>query len=258
VPTDPSVFDNHLDSWEAYLATPWARVRYDVVGRILDETLAGLGAGPHPVLDLGGGDGVDSVRLAAAGHEVTIVDSSAGMLDRAAAVTDRDGVKSRVRTIEADLVGWEPDGPYDLVLCHFVLQYLPADRPALDVLRRAVRPGGAVSVICPNPVGDVMMAVRHDGDPALALRRLRGEPRRTVTFDHEVRPTPRVDTERGLVDAGFAVWRRVGLRAAVDLLPDGPSKDEPAGYPAILALERELAERAPYLDVARAWQLVAS
>lgn len=39
---------------------------------------------PAPVVDVGGGAGVQSLPLARRGHAVTIVDPSAGMLDRTA------------------------------------------------------------------------------------------------------------------------------------------------------------------------------
>jgi len=85
-----------------------------------------------------------------------------------------------------------------------------------------------VSLVCPSPVADVLAALHRDGDVDLAGRRLRGEPVRSVTFDHEVRSVR---------------WQSVAAQLAA--------------YDAILGLELELAERDPYRDVARAWQLVA-
>lgn len=172
MPADANVFDSHLDAWDAYLATPWARARYDVVGHVLDETLAGLAPAPLRVVDLGGGDGLDSVRLATAGHEVTVVDQAPRMLARARASAEREGCANRLRTVESDLLSWRPDQPYDVVLCHFVLHYLePAAEPQMwGLLREALRPGAVASVICPNPVSEVLRAVQRDGDPDLALR----------------------------------------------------------------------------------------
>lgn len=179
MPADPDVFDNHLAAWDAYLATPWARARYDVVAHVLDETLAQLGPHPLRVLDLGGGDGVDSVRLAAAGHEITIVDQAPGMLGRARASAQRASCSDRCRTVESDLASWRPDRPYDLVLCHFVLQYLePEDEHQVwRLLRQALRPGGSASVICPNPVSEILRAIYRDGDTELALRANGRQPR---------------------------------------------------------------------------------
>lgn len=258
MPTDANHFDSHLDSWDAYLATPWAHARYDVVARVLDETLATLGRAPLHVLDLGGGDGVDSVRLAAAGHDVTIVDQAPGMLGRARASAEQQGCPARCRTVESDLATWHPDRPYDVVLCHFVLHYLDPqiERRVWQLIRESLRPGGSASVICPNPVSEVLRAVFRDGDVELALRRLHGEPIRTPTFDREVRQLPRAYAELAAKTAGLEVTRRIGLRVAVDLLPESPAKHDPDNYPAILELELALAEQAPYLDLARGWQLI--
>lgn len=172
---------------------------------MLDEALAELAPGPLRILDLGGGDGLDSVRLAAAGHEVTIVDQAPGMLTRARASAHQAGSSDRCRTVESDLASWRPDRPYDLVLCHFVLQYLkPDDEPRIwRLVREALRPGESASVIYPNPVSEILRAIYRDGDPKLALRRLRGEPIRTPTFDREVRQLSRTHGETAAAEAGF-------------------------------------------------------
>ncbi len=177
MPADSEVFDSHLAAWDEYLTTPWARIRYDVVAQVLDETIAGFGPGPVRVLDLGGGDGADSLRFAAAGHKVTIVDQAPGMLERARSSSALLGCADRVRAIESDLLGWRLDRAYDLVLCHFVLPYLDIDvrRRVWQLLRQAVRPGGAASVISSNPVSEVLSAVHRNDDVELALRRFDGQ-----------------------------------------------------------------------------------
>lgn len=258
VPADSEVFDSHLAAWDEYLMTPWARVRYDVVARVLDGAIAGLGPGPLRVLDLGGGDGADSIRLAAAGHEVTIVDQAPGMLERARANSEGRGCADRLRTLESDLLRWRLDGSYDLVLCHFVLPYLDKGgaQQMWRLLHRAVRPGGAASVTSSNPVSEVLSAVHRNGDPELALRRFDGQAVYTGIFHHRIQSQQLEDAERTAVGTGFEVTRRIGLRVAVDLLPDGPAKHDPGAYPAILRLELALAEHKPYLDLARAWQLL--
>lgn len=171
------------------------------------------------MLDLGGGDGADSVRLAAAGHAVTVVDQAAGMLGRSRAAATGTGYPDRWHTVEANLLDWRPDGAYDLVLCHFVLQALDRDDElrVWRLLREVVRPGGTASVICPNPVSDVLSAVYRDGDVELALRRFHGEGVRSTTFDHEMRRLTPGFAERDAAQAGFEVIRRLGLRVAVDV-----------------------------------------
>lgn len=82
-------FDDHQAAWAEYTASPWARIRYAVVRKTLSESLARLGRGPLRILDVGGGDALDALPLAAGGHDVTVLDPSEQMLsvarERAAA-----------------------------------------------------------------------------------------------------------------------------------------------------------------------------
>ncbi len=261
-------FDPATNGWDDYLLTPWARVRYDMVGQVLDGSVDGL-SGPAGVarngrslrvLDLGGGDGLDSVRFTASGHDVTVVDATQAMLDRARtahASSTGTSDKGALWTIRSDAASWTPDGMYDLVLCHFLL-HLVEDWPAVCALAQAATaPGGVISVICPNPASDVLRAVRVEGDPGLALRRLAGEPAHSVAMNHPIRPIWRQEVVAALRSDGFLISRELGLRTAIDLMPESPAKRDPAGYDLILKLEWALCERDPYRDLARAWQVVA-
>ncbi|MFI5625150.1 class I SAM-dependent methyltransferase [Nocardioides sp. NPDC051685] len=76
------VFSDKLARWSAYTATPWGRIRYTVVEEILRRQCAELGEGLR-ILDVGGGEGMDALPLALAGHEVTILDPSESWLAEA-------------------------------------------------------------------------------------------------------------------------------------------------------------------------------
>jgi SAM-dependent methyltransferase len=104
-------------------------------------------AGPTgAVLELGVGTGRLAVPIAAAGLQVTGIDSSAAMLARLAA---RDG-GGRVTTIEGDMVDRLPPGPFDVVLIAYntifnLLDESEQRRCFTDVAAR-LRPGGAFVV----------------------------------------------------------------------------------------------------------------
>ena len=72
------------------------------------------------------------------------------------------------------------------MLCHFVLQYLPAGTKDLATLADFVRSGGTLSLVLPNPVGMVLRQL-VSGGPASAISELRAESKHAVLFDHEVR-----------------------------------------------------------------------
>ena len=75
VPTT-TAFDEQQRAWQEYTATPWARIRYAVVAETLRRNLDALDQERLRVLDVGGGDGLDALPLARAGHDVTMLDPS--------------------------------------------------------------------------------------------------------------------------------------------------------------------------------------
>lgn len=104
---------------------------------------------PGRALDLGCGEGADSVWLAERGWQVTAVDVSATAIERAEGLAASHGIPGeRITWVLADVASWEPAGPYDLVSACFLHSLL--DFPREEVLRRAagaVGPGGRVLVV---------------------------------------------------------------------------------------------------------------
>jgi S-adenosylmethionine-dependent methyltransferase len=248
-------FDEHVRAWQEYVETPWSRIRYAVVRHTLERSLAALGAAPLRVLDVGGGDGGDALPLAQAGHEVTILDPSREMLDLAAQRARAAGVT--VRTVEGGLDDLGSLGRFDVVLCHFVLQYRPGDPADLAALVGAVRPGGLLSVIVVNPAGQVLGRLVREG-PAEALAELERDTGFTVTFDQEVRKVTAEETQAELERLGCRVVGRYGGRIANDLIADNAAKSDPDFYADLERLELALCDREPFLQVGLFWQLVVA
>jgi SAM-dependent methyltransferase len=67
-----------------------------------------------PILDLGAGTGRVALELAAAGHEVTALDSDAALLDELAARAEERGLK--LTCVEADARRLRPRGRFALVI----------------------------------------------------------------------------------------------------------------------------------------------
>lgn len=105
---------------------------------------------PGTALDVGSGEGADSIWLASRGWKVTGVDVSQIVLDRAARHAAEAGVDVTWR--QADVTAWDPaPAQFDLVSAQYV--HLP--RPARDALHRrlaaAVRPGGTLLIVGHHP-----------------------------------------------------------------------------------------------------------
>lgn len=246
------VFSDKLVQWRAYTATPWGRIRYTVVEEILRRQCADLGDGLR-ILDVGGGDGMDALPLALAGHDVTILDPSESWLAEAKRRAAEAGTS--LTTLVGGLDDL-PDGEWDLVLCHFVLHYRPTAAGDVRRLAAAVRPGGRLSVMVPNPASMVLRQL-VTGGPEAALTELRADVKRAVTFDHDVRKVSMDDLEAEVVSAGLEITGRFGTRIANDLLTDDAAKNDPAYFDRLLELERELCDQEPFVRIAGMYQLVA-
>lgn len=100
---------------------------------------------PGRALDLACGEGRNAVWLARLGWDVTGVDFSAVAIDRARQMGERAGVS--VEWVQADVMTWEPDGSYDLVVVAYV-HFPHADR--IRMMARAAEwltPGGRLYMV---------------------------------------------------------------------------------------------------------------
>ncbi len=104
---------------------------------------------PGRALDLGCGEGADTVWLAERGWNVTAVDIATTAVTRARALATGRGVpEDRITWLVEDLATWEPTGPYELVSACFL--HSPVDFPRAAVLQRAaaaVAPGGDLLIV---------------------------------------------------------------------------------------------------------------
>src|SRR4051812_21805796 len=130
---------------------------------------------PAAVLDVGGGAGHHSFPLAQAGYDVTLLDSSPAMLDKARQRLQRlpDDVQRRVTLVEAD--GENADDAvhgqrFAAVLCHGVLgYYLEQPERLINQLCRCAASGGLVSIMTGNAdASAVRPALERRWDDALA------------------------------------------------------------------------------------------
>ncbi len=248
------VFSDKLTAWRTYTESPWGRIRYQVARETLRRETATLGPRLR-ILDVGGGDGMDAVPLAVGGHDVTILDQSSAWLteaERRAAAAD-----TRIRTVVGDLDDPPPLGEFDMVLCHFVLHYRPADVDDVATLAGFLRSGGLVSVMLPNPAAGVLRQLIVGG-PQAALAELDSDTSHTVTFDHAVRKIPAEDLEATLEGAGLPVVRRYALRIANDLLASNELKYDSDYFEDLLRLELALCDQEPFVRIGGMYQLISS
>lgn len=253
--------DERVEEWEAWKASPWGRLRFALIRDALDEAIATLGDRSLRILDVGGADGFETLPYAVRGHSLTVADPADGFFTPGRAEAERLGVADRVRWVAAGLedLPHGDDTAYDVVVCHFVLQYRPAGSLAADAaaLARLTAPGGVVSVACPNEPGLVLRTLTRDG-PAAAREELGRSSQRSHTFGHDSLKLSREEVAAALGEAGVSETAWMGVRVANDLVADDSLKHDPEYFEDLLALERELCRRDPYRGVGALWQLTAT
>ncbi len=217
---------------------------------------------PVSVLDVGGGAGHQSFPLAQAGYEVTLLDSSPAMLDKAQrrlALLPAE-VQRRVTLVQADgekAVEAVDGRRFAAVLCHGVLGYLNQPEPLVDQLCRCAAADGIVSIMTGNAHAS---AVR----PALERRWADA----LAAFDSRteigVLGVPgRADTAEELGELmqtrGVQPLRWYGVWLFVDWLEFSGAQLDPSDsqqVAATAAVELEASRRDPYRQLSRVFHLV--
>jgi S-adenosylmethionine-dependent methyltransferase len=259
MPAPATTFDERLAAWREWQQAPWGRLRYSIAWHVLKQHLDIGERRPLRIVDVGGGDGTEGIRLAELGHVVTLVDFSAGMLDVARKTATERGVIDRLTCIEsqADQFANRVDGPFDVALCHFLIGYVEDPLAVLRQIARVLAPSGWLSLIASNPVSNVIKKVVRERDLDGAIAMLDATVARTVTFEHAVTLIDHAAADAMLMSSGFRQQARYGGLSIMGLIEDNGIKYDPVSYAKIEQLEIAVCGRSPYRDFAGFWQLIA-
>lgn len=255
------------DSWaalaekfadEAY-ASVKGYVRTYVMHRQLMEHLP---PAPATVLDVGGGAGHQSFPLAEAGYEVTLLDSSPAMLDKARARHQKlsSEAQRRVTFLQADGLNAAEaveHRRFDAVLCHGVLGYLDDPAPMVRQLCECAAAGGRVSIMTTNAkTMSVRPAMERRWTDALAAFD-------SITEVGVLGVQGRADTIEGLSEIlrtqGVELERWYGVWLFVDWHEFGGSVLDPSDrqqLAKIAEVELEASRRDPYRQLSRPFHLI--
>lgn len=140
----------------AEIYDPWSASVVEDVEYYVEEALRSGG----PVVELAVGTGRIAVPIAAAGIDVIGVDQSSGMLRRARAYAEREGVLDRLDLRQGDIRTPPVEGSVPLVLIPFrTLLHLPDETEKLRALRAAA---GLLDPAVGRLVFDVFEPSRED------------------------------------------------------------------------------------------------
>jgi S-adenosylmethionine-dependent methyltransferase len=217
---------------------------------------------PATVLDVGGGAGHQSFPLAQAGYDVTLLDSSPAMLDKAQQRLERlpTDVQRRVTLVQADgenAAEAVQGRRFDAVLCHGVLGYLEQPEPLVDQLCRCAAGGGVVSIMTGNArTSAVRPALERRWVDALAAFDARTE---VGVLGVQGRADTVEELSELLRNREVEPLRWYGVWLFVDWLEFSGAELDPSDaeqVAATAAVELEASRRDPYRQLSRVFHLV--
>jgi S-adenosylmethionine-dependent methyltransferase len=244
--------------YAAYLETPEGRLRLDLAFANLQEVL------PTPrdssrALDLGAGTGTIAVRLARLGFHVTLLDSSPEMLDIAKRAAQEAGVAAKITLKHGDaakLADFLRAEPFDVIVCHNLLEYLDDPGAVLRSATGLMRNSSArLSIVVRSRAGEIFKTAIQSGDLEATENLLTAQWGRESLYGGSVRLfTPDELLEMSRL-ARLEVIAKHGVRVVSDYLPQQVSRE--TEYERILELERKLGQRPEFAEVARYMQYLA-
>jgi S-adenosylmethionine-dependent methyltransferase len=243
--------------YSEYLRTFSGRLRSDLAWKNLAGILPDP-AGQRRVLDLGGGTGFMSVRLAQKEFQVVLLDGSEEMLGVARKQAEASGVAERISFRHADAGQlrelFEAES-FDIVLCHNLLEYVehPSEivRGICDVLQK----NGIVSVLLRNRAGEVLKAAIKSADLERAKKNLSAQSVVDSLYGKPVCLFDPADVVQMLSKTKLEVVAERGLRVFSDYreMPD----PDPETYLQLLELEFILGSQPQFAAIARYIQIIA-
>ncbi len=262
-----STFGGARPEWLGRLGNVRNVVRQEMISRQLGRHMP---RHPARVLDVGAGQGTQSIRLARAGHRVLAVEPDPEM--RAAFLQSLDAETGQVRErvvlregSAGSLAAVTGGESFDVVLLMGVLMYLPASLPVLAELAAHVAPGGFTALAIRTTTSALWRpAARQDWHAALAAfgehdaARAEG---RDVRYVNEIGTPARADDLETLTAAaaahGLELENWYGVRIAVDMQElDPPPPSDPDELAALLDVEERLGAADPYRQLGQLAHLI--
>lgn len=211
-------------------------------------------AEPGTALDVGGGDGVDSIWLASLGYQVDLLEPEARMRQHAESKLSEFAIGHKIQVIDGTINSFQPDKQYDLVLCHGVLMYV--DDPINESIGRLMsflNDAGKLSLLTKNRLS---LASR----PAFAgdfeeAEKLFDQDKSVGNLGAETRAHSLQEVSDALFEANSQLLAWYGVRVFVDHLSDSESNH--LDLDAVLRTELKASISDPYRGIGRLLHVVA-
>ncbi|MBQ3004098.1 MAG: class I SAM-dependent methyltransferase [Clostridia bacterium] len=229
---------NSVEDYRALVDKPWGRMFYDMIFCQLslpaDKRMR--------ILDFGAGFCVTADHYAKF-HEVIAYEPDEAMYSKRVQTNPYTLLTDRAQ------LAMVPDGSFDVVLCHNVLEYVPDKTEILQELTRVLKTGGTLSIVKHNLYGRALAYAAFSDAPADALALLQsgggGESAfgKRGTYDNAFLDA--FAEQNALTHGGF-----FGIRAFFALSTNSEVKYTETWYNDMLALELHTDEIDAFRNIA--------
>ena len=251
-------FESGLPQWKQEQNALQGRIRYELSAKNLFNHLPQ--DTPLRTLDAGGGNGIDSIRLAKMGHPVDLVDTSLSMLHDLKNNAEQLALATPVKTHSFDIREIRrrfADDSFDLLLCHNVIQYSDDWEDLLLSMLAPLTSVGIVSLMTRNkhavPFDVSLEDYELDELPAL----LEAPQGKSGVFDADIS----FFTVRFLIDwleaHGYTTLADYGVYCLYNHRSLSEQYEDSSTVAKLYSLENHLGKQAPYKETARYIQIIA-
>jgi S-adenosylmethionine-dependent methyltransferase len=242
-------FDGLADKFSRSLyQAPRGELRLAMLDYLLPQMLH---LNQQPVLDVGGGLGQQTTWFAKRGHAVTMAEPSDDMLSYAQQWHRDDNAlpHASITYLQTPLqhLPQQAPGPWALITCHAVLEWLGDPQAALATLSHLLAPGGQLSLMVFNR--DALRfsnAVKGNLEKALSDRLAGKGKRQRLT---PISPVTHAEITQWSAACSLQIASVAGIRVFQDYLRQPPAT--PADNETLLALEKQYCRQDPHWRLGR-------
>ena len=224
------------------------QIRLAIIDREIDVMLADLGhKKPLNVLDIGGGLGQHTIRIAQLGHKADFNELSTRLLHQAKSNAEASNVVNQIEWYEGSYQVLKiSKASKDLILCHAVIEWLAKPHELFGFARDALTPGGMLSLSFYNPAAkEYRNLIRGNFDWLRSQREYHSDegsltPNSPCTIEQ---------VEAWAEECDFEIKHRCGIRVFSDYVVErrgGLGSNEET-----LAMECEYSDKEPFWRLGR-------
>ncbi len=220
------------------------KIRLAVLQRDLEQHVPAWAKGGLKVIDVGAGLGQMGLQLAGLGHDVCINDISANMLAAAKQTACEQDIEKNIQWSHAPFQDLEAK-PYDLVLCHAVLEWLEKPESFIAKLHELTHADSLVSLMFYNKDALVFHNLVRGNFKKINNNDFSGM-KGGLTPPNPLQPTW---VEDKLNQHGFETFYRSGIRVFSDYV--GMKRGGNEHEADVLSMELRYSQHMPYVLLGR-------